>query len=49
MGPLFDEGDADYPVYMARVDEIGYDATGRESGADEIDQVVVDFHKEVGW
>jgi type I restriction enzyme M protein len=50
MGPLFDgEGQQDYPVYMARVDEIGYDATGREAGADEIDEVVADFHVKVGW
>jgi type I restriction enzyme M protein len=49
MGPLFDERDGDYPVYMARVDEIGYDATGRESGSDEIDEVVADFHAKVGW
>jgi type I restriction enzyme M protein len=49
LGPIFDGGDEDYPVYMARVDEIGYDATGRESGADEIDEVVADFHKQVGW
>jgi type I restriction enzyme M protein len=49
MGPLFDEGDEDYPVYMARVDEIGYDATGRESGSDEINEVVTDFHTKVGW
>ena len=49
LGPIFDEGAEDYPVYMARVDEIGYDATGRESGSDEIDEVVADFHAKVGW
>jgi type I restriction enzyme M protein len=46
---LSTEGDEyDYKVYMARVDSIGYDATGRETGIDEIDELVADFNLKVG-
>ena len=39
----------DYEVYMARVDSIGYDATGREKGKPETEEIVKDFHKNQRW
>jgi type I restriction enzyme M protein len=39
----------DYQVYMARLDAIGYDATGRETGVDETSDLVTDFESKVGW
>lgn len=48
--------DEDYDVYMARIDDIGYDATGRltvpedRSGfPPEVEETIVDFNKMVGW
>lgn len=39
----------DYEVYMARIDSIGYDATGREKGKAETENVVIDFHQKRKW
>jgi type I restriction enzyme M protein len=41
--------DDDYQVYMARLDAIGYDATGRETGFDETTDLIIDFETRVGW
>jgi type I restriction enzyme M protein len=41
------KGSADYPVYMAQMDAVGYDATGRETGFDETPELVNDFHKRI--
>jgi type I restriction enzyme M protein len=49
LGQEIDDADEDYPVYMARVDNIGYDATGRETGTDETVEVVADFHNKARW
>jgi type I restriction enzyme M protein len=43
---------ADYKVFMARVDSIGYDATGRPNGNSELEDVRKDlakFLEEEGW
>lgn len=46
----------DYPVYMARIDSIGYDATGRLSVTEteahnppEVKETVSDFAERLGW
>jgi len=49
LGQEIAEADEDYEVYMARIDDIGYDATGRETGADETNEMVADFHNRVVW
>jgi len=46
---IVDKGSADYPVYMAQMDAVGYDATGRETGFDETPELVNDFHKRIEW
>jgi type I restriction enzyme M protein len=56
---LFDtyaEAEEDYEVYMARIDDIGYDATGRllipegeASIPPEIKEALTDFNKRLGW
>ena len=38
-----------YDVYMARVDNIGYDATGREKSGSEVEDIINDFHNKTGW
>jgi len=50
------EAEEDYQVYMARVDDIGYDATGRFSVAEDeaaippdVKEVVKDFAERSGW
>ncbi|MBN3879599.1 MULTISPECIES: restriction endonuclease subunit M [unclassified Nostoc] len=50
------EFDEDYKVYMARIDDIGYDAAGRMSIAEnhaheppEVQEKIVDFDKNLGW
>lgn len=50
------ETDEDYKVYMAQINDIGYDATGRLTIAEdsssrppEIDEVVNDFSEKLGW
>ena len=47
--PIQDNNLDDYGVYMARVDNIGYDATGREKGKSEVDEIVKDFHQKHRW
>lgn len=46
----------DYDVFMARIDSIGYDATGRLSVTEdqapfppEVEETIIDFNKMVGW
>lgn len=48
--------DEDYDVYMARIDNIGYDATGRFSVSEdeaplppEVNETIVDFAARLGW
>jgi type I restriction enzyme M protein len=48
--------DEDYDVYMARIDDIGYDATGRLTVPEEragfppeVEETIADFNKMVGW
>ena len=37
------------PVFFARIEDIGYDATGRSKGKSEISEAIKLFHKERGW
>ena len=37
------------PVFFARIDDIGYDATGRTKGKSEVPEVIKKFRKERGW
>ncbi len=37
------------PVFFAKVEDIGYDATGRQKGKSEIHEVINIFHKQRGW
>lgn len=37
------------PVFFARIEDIGYDATGRVKGKSEIPETIKLFHKERGW
>ncbi len=39
----------DHEVFYARVDRIGYDATGRPESGDEIDEVIAAFHAADRW
>jgi type I restriction enzyme M protein len=46
----------EYPVYMAQIDDIGYDATGRLSVTEDhahtppqVSNTISDFSKQVGW
>ena len=36
-------------VFMAEVESLGYDATGRPNSNSEVDAVVNAFHEQVGW
>jgi type I restriction enzyme M protein len=36
-------------VFMADVESLGYDATGRPNNSSEVDAVVKAFHEQVGW
>jgi len=38
-----------YDVYMAKVDNIGYNAIGQEEGISEADGIIKDFHQKKGW
>jgi type I restriction enzyme M protein len=47
-----EERPTDYPVFLARIDDVGYGATGRERNADELATVagrLLTFLKEEGW
>jgi len=44
-----DEKMEDYEVFMARIDNIGYDATGRENAESEVQDVIRNFHDQAGW
>lgn len=55
-GQVINEADQDYQVYMARVENIGYDATGRlfipekeAHNPPEIEATVADFSKQLSW
>jgi type I restriction enzyme M protein len=37
------------PVFFARMDDIGYDATGRSKGVSEAALIIEEFHKTRGW
>lgn len=37
------------PVFFAKIEDIGYDATGRLKGKSEVPEVIELFHKERGW
>lgn len=37
------------PVFLAEVESLGYDATGRLTNDSEVDAVVEAFHQQVGW
>lgn len=39
----------DNKVFLAEVENLGYDATGRPKAGSEVKQVVEEFHKQVGW
>jgi len=39
------EADEDYEVYMARIDDIGYDARGLATNVDETEDIVTNFTK----
>ena len=43
------QSSADYPVFMGKLEAIGYDATGREAGLDETPELIADFHKRIAW
>jgi len=36
-------------VFFAKIEDIGYDATGRIKGKSEVPQVIKDFHEKRGW
>jgi type I restriction enzyme M protein len=36
-------------AFLAEVESLGYDATGRQSGMSDVDEIVRGFHREVGW
>jgi type I restriction enzyme M protein len=39
----------DYSIYLAEVEEIGYDAAFRPTGSDEADAVIADFNNKQRW
>lgn len=39
----------DGPAFLCEVENLGYDATGREKAGSEISAVAQDFHNQVGW
>lgn len=41
--------DPNKPVFLAEVESLGYDATGRLKSPSEVDQVVAMFHQNIGW
>lgn len=50
------EADENYSVYMAQIDDIGYDATGRLTVSEdqsslptEVNETIYDFHRSLGW
>jgi type I restriction enzyme M protein len=56
LGQEVTEADEEYEVYMARIDDIGYDATGRLTVSEddapepsEVKQTIIDFAKRLGW
>jgi type I restriction enzyme M protein len=56
LGQEVTEADEDYEVYMARIDDIGYDATGRTTVSEEeqamppeVQAVINDFAERIGW
>ena len=36
-------------TFLCEIENIGFDATGRERAGSEIDLVIKEFHKQVGW
>jgi type I restriction enzyme M protein len=56
LGQEIVNADKDYEVYMARIDDIGYDATGRLSVSEEeapfppdVSETVAEFERLLGW
>ncbi len=56
LGQAIAEVDQDYQVYMARVENIGYDATGRlflseeeAHNPPEIQETIIDFSNRLSW
>jgi len=47
----FEKGERkdDYQTYMCRINNVGYEATGRPVSGNEIDDVIKDFHEKRGW
>jgi type I restriction enzyme M protein len=39
----------DAPCFLAEIENLGYDATGRPRAGSETDAIVEEFHKRVGW
>ncbi len=37
------------PCFLAEVENLGYDATGRPKGGAEVHTVIEEFHRQVGW
>ncbi len=47
--PSGDKATSGKPVFFARLDDIGYDATGRSKGTSEASLIVDKFHEFRGW
>jgi type I restriction enzyme M protein len=41
--------DDDSKTFLAEVENLGYEATGKPKPGSEVQKVVVDFHRQVGW
>jgi type I restriction enzyme M protein len=39
----------DSKTFLAEVENLGYEATGKPKPGSEVQKVVVDFHRQVGW
>ncbi len=40
---------ADASCFLAEVENLGYDATGRTKAGSEVAEVIDQFHRQVGW
>lgn len=40
---------ATFPTFLAELENLGYEATGKPKAGSEVAQVIEAFHKEVGW
>ena len=41
--------DLDHKAFLCELENIGFDATGRSKAGSEVEQVINEFHKKVGW